>query len=104
MIINNLEANTKLEKLAKSAETLQFGLSPEGFLLVNKGKVVEVCDFKLFYGGKFYRRSGFEFATNGALNKQGEFICSFGKDKFIANCGEEGFEYSSSKKKFRPEF
>lgn len=104
MLINNTEAQAKLEKLAKNTDTFQFALSPEGFLLVSKGNVVEVADFKLFHNGKYYRRNGFKFQTNMLLNKKGLFLCSFGKEKFVANCGEAGFEYASGKKALDPDF
>ena len=104
MVINHLEAHVKLEKLAKNTDTFQFALSPEGFLLVSKGNIVEVSDFKLFHNGKYYHRSGFKFRTNFGNHKKGMFLCSFGKEKFVANFGEENFEYASSKKKLSPEF
>lgn len=104
MIINHLEAHVKLEKLAKHADTFQFGLSPEGFLLVSNGNVVEVSNFMLFHNGKYYHRRGFEFHTNFVNHKKGRFLCSFGKEKFISSFGEEDFEYSSAKKKLSAEF
>lgn len=104
MLINHLEAHVKLEKLAKHADTFQFGLSPEGFLLVSNGNVVEVSNFMLFHNGKYYRRRGFEFYTNFVNHKKGQFLCSFGKEKFIAGFGEEDFEYVSSKRMLSPEF
>ena len=89
MKINNLEAQPKLEKLAKNSSTLQFGLSPEGFLLVNCGNVVDVCDFKLFHGGKYFRRNGFNFSTNMQIPKSGLFLCSLGNGKSVAQCAED---------------
>ena len=104
MIINNTEAQSKLEKLAKNPSTLQFGLSPEGFLLVNSGNVVDICDFKLFHGGKYYRRNGFRFSTNMQVPKTGMFLCSLGNGKFVAQCAEDQFEYASKKKALSDEF
>lgn len=104
MKISNTEAQPKLEKLAKNSSTLQFGLSPEGFLLVNCGNVVDVCDFKLFHGGKYYRRNGFKFSTDMQIPKNGMFLCSLGGGKFIAHCAEDQFEYASKKKPLSDEF
>lgn len=104
MKINNLEAQPKLEKLAKNSSTLQFGLSPEGFLLVNCGNVVDVCDFKLFHGGKYFRRNGFNFSTNMQIPKTGMFLCSLGNGKFVAQCADDQFEYASKKKALSDEF
>lgn len=104
MKINQQEAQPKLEKLAKSASTLQFGLSPEGFLLVNSGNVIDVCDFRLFHGGQYYRRNGFKFSTDMQVPKTGMFLCSLGNGKFIAPCAEDQFEYASKKKPLSDEF
>ena len=104
MIINNTEAQPKLEKMARNPSTLQFGLSPEGFLLINSGNVVDVCDFRLFHSGKYYRRNGFQFSTNMQIPKSGLFLCSLGNGKFVAQCAEDQFEYASKKKPVSDEF
>ena len=104
MQLDDHDVQLKMEKLSRSTETLQFALSPEGFLLVNNGKVIEVCDFSLFCNGQYCRRNGFECNSNFQIPKNGMYLCSFGDRKFIARSTESWYEYASSKKVLSPEF
>ena len=104
MVLSSIEAQAKLDKFAANSSTYQFALSPSGFLLINRGKVFEVADFKLFFGGKFYRRNGFTFSTNMTIPDKGLYLCSFCNGKLIAKCPEDSFEFASPKKPLSEDF
>lgn len=104
MKINSNEAKERLGKFAANPGTYQFGLSPKGFLLVNHGKTFEVADFKLYYGGGYFRRNGFEFCTNMTLPDAGMYLCSICNTKFISKDSEERFEFATLKKPLTDEF
>lgn len=104
MILSSTEAQARLDKFATNSSTFQFALSPSGFLLINHGKVFEVADYKLFFGGKFYRRNGFTFSTDMTIPDTGFYLCSLCNRKLIAKRQEDGFEFASSKKPLSEDF
>lgn len=104
MNISVSDANAKLDKLSRDPTTLLFALSPEGFLLVKKGKNIEVSNYCLLLNGHYCRRNGLTIDTDMTLNAHGTFLCCYGKEKFIAPISTEGFEYATTKKPLSPDF
>lgn len=104
MILNNNDASTKLAKLTQDPCAMQFGLTPEGFLLVSKSKTIEITDFVLYQNGRYCCRQGLERRNNLPLDPKGTFLCCHCNGKFIAPVGTDGFEYATGKKPLRPEF
>jgi len=104
MVLSSAEAQAKLDKFATNSSTFQFALSPSGFLLVSRGKVFEVADFKLYFHGSYYRRDGFTFHTNMTIPDNGLYLCSSCNGKLIAKCQEDTFEFSSAKKALSEDF
>lgn len=104
MILTSTGVQAKLDKFAANPSTFQFALSPSGFLLIDRGKVFEVADFKLFFGSSFYHRNGFSFNTNMTIPDKGLYLCSFCNGKLIARCQDDRFEFASSKKPLSEDF
>ena len=104
MILSVSEASTKLAKLTQDPSAMQFGLTPEGFLLVSKSKTIEITDFVLYQNGRYCCRQGLERRNNLPLDPKGTFLCCHCNGKFIAPVGTDGFEYATGKKPLRPEF
>lgn len=104
MIISAEEGQKKLDRHCYEAGTFQFGLSPKGFLLVSKGEVSEVADFKLYSGGKYFRRNGFRFSRSMDVPDNGMYLCSYYDGKFIAKRSDDTYEFASSKKALSEDF
>ena len=104
MIYKNEEIQPKLDKLSHGTNAFQFALSPSGFLLVSKGKVFEVGDFRLFMNGKYYRRTGFNYMTNLDIRDQGMVLCGLSNGKFYADRRDGNVEFASNKNPLSDDF
>lgn len=104
MKITTTEAYSKLEKLTNYPQTFQFALSPKGSLMIGHGKNFEILDFKLFWDGAYFKRNLLEVTSNFELPENGEFLCCYGKRKFVATRRDGSHEYSTAKKQLTEDF
>ena len=104
MKITTTEAYAKLEKLAQSPQTFQFALSPKGSLMISHAKNFEILDFWLYWDGAYYKRDLLEVTSNFALPETGQFLCAFGKQKFVATRRDGTHEFATAKKPLSDDF
>lgn len=104
MKITSTEAYAKLEKLANTAQTFQFALSPKGSLMISHVKNFELLDFWLFWDGSYYKRDLLEVTSNFILPETGQFLCAYGKRKFVAARRDGTYEFATAKKQLSEDF
>ena len=104
MKITTTEAYAKLEKLAQSPQTFQFALSPKGSLLISHVKNFEILDFWLYWDGSYYKRDLLEVTSNFTVPETGQFLCAFGKQKFVATRRDGTHEFATAKKQLSEDF
>ena len=104
MTLNKNEAQAKLEKLANHPQTFQFALSPKGTLMISHVRNFEVLDFKLFWNGSYFKRDLLEVTSNLTLPENGQFLCCYGKQKFVGSRLDGSYEFASTKKQLAEDF
>ena len=104
MILTTIDANDKLIKFTHDPKALSFALSPQGYLLIKRGKNIEVADFCLLHNNHYCRRNGLMVDTDLTLGTHGTVLCCYSKERFIAPIGSEGCEYATAKKPLSPDF
>lgn len=104
MTLNKIEAQAKLEKLANRPQNFQFALSPKGSLMISHVRNFEVLDFKLFWDGKYLKRDLLEVMSNLTLPETGQFLCCYGKRKFVGSRLDGSHEFATAKKPLAEDF
>ena len=104
MKITTTEAYAKLDKLAKHPQTFQFALSPKGSLMISHVRDFEILDFWLYWDGSYYKRDLLEVTSNFTVPETGQFLCAFGKQKFVATRRDGTHEFATAKKQLSDDF
>lgn len=104
MIINRQEVSAKIEKLAKGNGLLELNLLPTGFLRMKQERAIECGDYRLYYGGHYYRRSILDYDASEVIPENGKLLCMLSSGKFLAERKDGSYEFSTSKKPLQEDF
>ena len=104
MILEKDSAVSKLAKIHQEQGHIELALSDAGYLLLKQGHVFQNADFRLFTGGQWYRRKGFDFSASAPIPAEGLVVGSVAGRKILAPRGDGQWEYATPKRRLCEDF
>lgn len=98
MIKRTVEAEKFLQNLANESGALRVRLTPDGTLLFEGNRPLEVSDFIAVHEGKAYARSGMTWFPFEPLSENTIEFCVFSLKRFALMKGDGKVDISSDKK------